>query len=75
MDAKLYIDSESSTIRAEGSITEVLDLLASATAQILSTYFPTQSNMRLAGVATLTYRTIDTLAYIELEKEGTTDET
>ena len=40
MNAKLYIDSEASTIRAEGNITEVLDLLASATARILNAYFP-----------------------------------
>lgn len=75
MSAKLYIDSEASTIRAEGSITEVLDWLAAATAQILSTYFPTRNDMRLACVATLTYKTIDALVYTEPEKEGTHDET
>lgn len=75
MSAKLYIDSEASTIRAEGSVTEVLDWLAAATAQILNTYFPTRNDMRLAGAATLTYKTIDALVYTELEKEGVHDET
>ena len=74
MSAKLYIDSESSTIRAEGKVTEVLDWLAAASAQILSTYFPDKRDMRLAGVATLTYKAIDALVYTELEKEGSTDE-
>mgnify|MGYP003185080504 FL=1 len=74
MNAKLYIDSEASAIRAEGNITEVLDLLASATAQILSAYFPTRDNMRLACVAVLTYKTIDVLAYTEPEKEDTDED-
>ena len=75
MNAKLYIDSESSTIRAEGKVTEVLDWLAAATAQILDTYFPGKNDMRLAGVATLTYKVIDSLVYAELEKEDSNNET
>lgn len=74
MNAKLYIDSEASTIRAEGNVTEVLDCLASATAQILNAYFPTRNDMRLAGVAALTYKTIDALAYTEPEKEDTDED-
>lgn len=74
MNAKLYIDSEASTIRAEGNITGVLDLLASATAQILNAYFPTRDNMRLACVAALTYKTIDVLAYTGPEKEDTDED-
>ena len=74
MNAKLYIDSEASTIRAEGNVTEVLDCLASATAQILNAYIPTRNDMRLAGVATLTYKTIDALAYMEPEKEDTDED-
>lgn len=71
---KHHIDSEASTIRAEGNVTEVLDCLASATAQILNAYFPTRNDMRLAGVATLTYKTIDALAYTEPEKEDTDED-
>lgn len=74
MNAKLYIDSEASTIRAEGNITGVLDLLASATAQILNAYFTTRDNMRLACVAALTYKTIDVLAYTGPEKEDTDED-
>ncbi len=74
MNAKLYIDSEASTIRAEGNVTEVLDCLASATAQILNAYFPTRDNMRLACVAALTYKTIDALAYTGPEKEDTDED-
>lgn len=74
MNAKLYIDSEASTIRAEGNVTEVLDCLTSATAQILNAYFPTRNDMRLAGVATLTHKTIDALAYTEPEKEDTDED-
>ena len=74
MNAKLYIDSEASTIRAEGNVTEVLDCLASATAQILNAYFPPRNDMRLAGVATLPYKTIDALAYTEPEKEDTDED-
>lgn len=75
MNAKLYIDSETSTIRAEGKVTEVLDWLAAAAAQILNAYFSDRSDMRLAGVASLTYKVIDNLVYTELEKEDATDET
>ena len=74
MNAKLYIDSEASTIRGEGNVTELLDLLASATAQILNAYFPTRNDMRLAGVAVLTYKTIDALTYTEPEKEDTDED-
>lgn len=74
MNAKLYIDSETSTIRAEGKLPEILDWLAAAAAQILDTYYPTKEDMRLAGAATLTYKTIDALVYTELEKEGATNE-
>lgn len=74
MNAKLYIDSEASTIRAEGNLMELLDLLADATAQILNTYYSDKHDMRLAGVASLSYKAIDVLIYTELEKEDTNED-
>ena len=74
MNAKLYIDSETSTIRAEGKLTEVLDWLAAAAAQILNTYSPGGNDMQLAGVASLTYKVIDNLICTELKKEGTDED-
>lgn len=74
MNAKLYIGSEASTIRAEGNLMELLDLLADATAQILNTYYPDKHDMRLAGVASLSYKAIDVLIYTELEKEDTNED-
>ena len=40
MKAKLYIDSEDSTIKVEGGPSDVLHLLVCAIAQILKSYFP-----------------------------------
>ena len=40
MKAKLYIDSEDSTIKIEGGPSDVLHLLVCAIAQILKSYFP-----------------------------------
>lgn len=40
MKAKLYINSEKSTIKVEGGPSDVLHLLACAIAQILKSYFP-----------------------------------
>lgn len=39
MKAKLYIDSEDSTIKVEGGPSDVLHLLVCAIAQILKSYF------------------------------------
>lgn len=49
MKAKLYIDSEDSTIKIEGSPSDVLHLLVCAIAQILKSYFPTILSGRWAG--------------------------
>lgn len=40
MKAKLYINSEESSIRIEGGTNEALNLLVDAIAQILKGYFP-----------------------------------
>lgn len=40
MKAKLYIDSEDSTIKVKGGPSDVLHLLVCAIAQILKGYFP-----------------------------------
>ena len=40
MKAKLYINSEESTIKIEGGPSDVLHLLVDAIAQILKSYFP-----------------------------------
>lgn len=49
MKAKLYIDSEDSTIKIEGGPSDVLHLLVCAIAQILKSYFPDDFERRWAG--------------------------
>lgn len=61
MKAKLYIDSEDSTIRIEGGTTEVLNLLVDAIAQILEGYFPHNFEKQMAWVSGLLYGTIRAL--------------
>lgn len=61
MKAKLYIDSEKSTIRIEGSANEVLNLLVDAIAQILKGYFPHNFEKQMAWVSGLLYGTIRAL--------------
>lgn len=61
MKAKLYIDSEESTIRIEGGTTEVLNLLVDAIAQILEGYFPHNFEKQMAWVSGLLYGTIRAL--------------
>ena len=61
MKAKLYIDSEYSTIRIEGGTTEVLNLLVDAIAQILEGYFPHNFEKQMAWVSGLLYGTIRAL--------------
>lgn len=49
MKAKLYIDSEDSTIKIEGGPSDVLHLLVCAIAQILKSYFRTILSGSWAG--------------------------
>ena len=49
MKAKLYIDSEDSTIKVKGGPSDVLHLLVCAIAQILKGYFPDDLSGRCAG--------------------------
>lgn len=61
MKAKLYINSEESTIKIEGCTNEVMRLLADAIAQILEGYFPHNFEKQLAWVSGLLFDTIRTL--------------
>lgn len=61
MKAKLYINSEESTIRIEGGTSEVLNLLVDAIAQILEGYFPHNFEKQMALVSGLLYGTIRAL--------------
>lgn len=61
MKAKLYIDSEESTIRLEGGVNEVLSLLVDAIAHILEGYFPHNFDKQMAWAAGLLYGTIRAL--------------
>lgn len=65
MKAKLYINSEESTIRIEGGTNEVMELLVYAIAQILEDYFPHNFEKQMAWVSGLLLGTICTL-----NKEG-----
>ena len=58
MKAKLYIDSEDSTIKIEGGPSDVLHLLVCAIAQILKSYFPDDFERQLGWVSGLLYNTI-----------------
>lgn len=58
MKAKLYINSEESTIRIEGGTNEVLNLLVDAIAQILKSYFPDDFERQMGWVSGLLYNTI-----------------
>ena len=64
MKAKLYINSEESTIVVEGSVSDVLHILVCATAQILEGFFPHNLERQMAWLSALLYRTIR-----ELNKE------
>ena len=61
MKAKLYINSEESTIRIEGGTTEVLNLLVDAIAQILEGYFPDDFERQMGWASGLLYNTIRAL--------------
>lgn len=61
MKAKLYINSEESTIRIEGGTTEVLNLLVDAIAQILEGYFPDDFERQMCWASGLLYNTIRAL--------------
>lgn len=61
MKAKLYINSEESTIRIEGGTTEVLNLLVDAIAQILKSYFPDDFERQMVWASGLLYNTIRAL--------------
>ena len=58
MKAKLYINSEESTIKVEGSPSDVLHLLVCAIAQILKSYFPDSFEKQMGWVSGLLYNTI-----------------
>lgn len=64
MKAKLYINSEESTIEVEGDSSDVLHLLVCAIAQILEGLFPHSIEKQMAWVSALFYRTVR-----ELNKE------
>lgn len=61
MKAKLYIDSEDSTIKVEGGPSDVLHLLVCAIAQILKSHFPHNFEKQMAWVSGLLYGTIRAL--------------
>ena len=61
MKAKLYINSEESTIRIEGGTTEVPHLLVCAIAQILKSYFPDDFERQMGWASGLLYNTIRAL--------------
>lgn len=61
MKAKLYINSEESTIRIEGGTNEVLNLLVDAIAQILKSYFPDDFERQMGWASGLLYNTIRAL--------------
>ena len=61
MNAKLYINSQESTIRIEGGTNDVMKLLADAIAQILEDYFPHNFEKQLSWVSALLFDTIRTL--------------
>lgn len=58
MKAKLYIDSEDSTIKVEGGPSDVLHLLVCVIAQILKSYFPDDFERQMGCVSGLLYNTI-----------------
>ena len=64
MKAKLYINSEESTIKAEGHYNVVLTFLAEAIAKILRGYFPHDLEKQMAFLSGLFYGTVR-----ELNKE------
>lgn len=69
MKAKLYINSEESTIEAEGDSSGVLHLLVRAIAQILEGLFPHSFEKQMAFVSAILYRTVR-----ELNKENKEDD-
>ena len=69
MKAKLYIDSEESTIKVEGDPSDVLHLLVCAIAQTLEGLFPHSFEERMAWVSALLYHTVR-----ELNKENKEDD-
>ena len=58
MKAKLYINSEKSTIKVEGGPSDVLHLLVRAIAQILKSYFPDDFERQMGWASGLLYNTI-----------------
>ena len=58
MKAKLYINSEESTIKAEGGPSDVLHLLVCAIAQILKSYFPDDFERQIGWTSGLLYNVI-----------------
>ena len=58
MKAKLYIDSEDSTIKVEGGPSDVLHLLVCAIAQILKSYFPDDFERQMGWTSGLLYNVI-----------------
>lgn len=58
MKAKLYINSEESTIEVEGDSSGVLHLLVCAIAQLLEGLFPHSFEKQMAFVSAILYRTV-----------------
>lgn len=58
MKAKLYINSEESTIEVEGDSSGVLHLLVCAIAQLLEGLFPHSFENQMAFVSAILYRTV-----------------
>ena len=69
MKAKLYINSEESTIEVKGDPSDVLHLLVCALAQILEGLIPHSLEKQMAWVSALLYRTVR-----ELNKENEEDD-
>lgn len=69
MKAKLYINSEESTIEVRGDPNDVLHLLVCAIAQILEGLIPHSLEKQMAWVSALLYRTVR-----ELNKENKEDD-
>lgn len=69
MKAKLYINSEESTIEVKGDPSDVLHLLVCAIAQILEGLIPHSLEKQMAWVSALLYRTVR-----ELNKENEEDD-
>ena len=72
MNASIYIDSKSSTIRVEGSVSDMAVLLGTAAAQILEGYFPGDKDQQAAWISGISYAAMQ--AILDSDKEDATNE-